>query len=94
MIYYQSVAFPNRNIDPNTDYKRVGVFVGHELFINKSSIETQFGYYAYYPFDFEGRVYQRIGLKHYFDDKWFAAVTLKTHAAKAEAVEIGIGIRL
>lgn len=94
LIYYESVAFPNRNIDPNTDYKRLGMFVGHELFINKLSIETQLGYYVYYPYDFEGKFYQRIGLKRYLGDKWFGAITLKSHAAKAEAVEFGIGIRL
>lgn len=94
LIYYRSIAYPDENIDPNTDYKRVGVFVGHELFINKMSLITQFGYYVYYPFDFEGRTYQRIGLKRYFGDQLFAALTLKTHAAKAEAIELGIGIRL
>lgn len=94
LIYYNSVAFPNNDIDANTDYKRVGIFLGHELFINKISVVTQFGYYVYYPFDFEGRTYQRIGLKRYFGEKWFGALTLKSHAAKAEAVELGIGIRL
>lgn len=93
-IYYESVAFPDRNIDANTDYKRLGVFVGHELFINKLTVVAQFGFYAYYPYDFEGRFYQRIGVKRYFGDKWFAALSLKTHAAKAEAFELGIGIRL
>jgi len=94
LIEYNAVAFPQNNIDPDTDYKRVGVFVGHELFINKMSLLTQLGYYVYYPFDFEGRTYQRIGLKYYFNNKWFTALTLKSHAAKAEAVEIGVGIRL
>ena len=94
LIYYQSVAFPADNVDPDTDYKRVGLFVGHELFINKLSLVTQFGYYVYYPFDFEGRTYQRIGLKRYFGDRWFGALTLKSHAAKAEALEFGIGVRL
>ena len=94
LIKYQSVAFPDRNIDAKTDYKRIGVFVGHELFVNNFSLITQFGFYAYYPFDFEGRVYQRIGVNRYFGDKWFASLTLKSHAAKAEAVELGVGIRL
>jgi len=93
-IEFNAVAFPERNEDGNADYKRVGIFIGHELFINKMSVITQFGYYMYYPYDFEGRTYQRIGLKRYFNDKWFAAITLKSHAAKAEAVELGIGIRL
>ena len=52
------------------------------------------GYYVYYPYDFEGRVYNRIGLKRYFGDKVFGAITLKSHGAKAEAVEFGIGVRL
>ncbi|MEN3324657.1 acyloxyacyl hydrolase [Mariniflexile soesokkakense] len=93
-IYYKSVSFPEENVSGDEDFKRVGVFVGHELFINRTSLETQLGYYVYYPFDFEGRVYSRIGLKRYVNDKWFGALTLKTHGAKAEAVELGIGVRL
>jgi hypothetical protein len=49
---------------------------------------------VYYPYDFEGRIYFRIGLKRYFSDKWFGSLTLKAHGAAAEAVEFGIGIRL
>lgn len=96
LIRFQSISFPELNVDGDADYKRVGMFAGHELFISRLSIVTQFGYYVYYPFDFEGRTYLRIGLKHYFGkrNRWFGAVTLKSHAAKAEAVEFGIGIRL
>ncbi|MCF7559107.1 acyloxyacyl hydrolase [Sabulilitoribacter multivorans] len=94
LIYHKSVSFPEENVSGNEDYKRVGVFAGHELFFNKTSFETQLGYYVYYPFDFEGRTYFRIGLKRYFYDKWFGAITLKSHGAKAEAVEFGIGLRL
>lgn len=94
LIAFQSISFPEMQVDADTDYKRLGVFAGHELFINKMSIVTQLGYYVYYPFDFEGRVYNRIGLKRYFGEKWFGAITLKSHAAKAEAVEFGLGVRL
>tara|TARA_R110000868_G_scaffold303534_2_gene564033 strand:- start:12526 stop:13179 length:654 start_codon:yes stop_codon:yes gene_type:complete len=94
LIRYQSVAFPEYGVQPDDDYKRVGLFLGHELFINKMSVITQLGYYVYYPFDFEGRVYNRIGLKRYFSDKVYGAVTLKSHGAKAEAVEFGVGVRL
>lgn len=94
LIYYKSVSFPEEDISGDEDWKRVGLFVGHELFINKSSIVTQFGYYVYYPYDFEGQTYLRIGLKRYFGEKWFGALTLKSHGAKAEAVEFGVGIRL
>ncbi|NJB70837.1 hypothetical protein GGR42_001299 [Saonia flava] len=93
LIEYQSIAFPEQNVSGDEDFKRAGIFLGHELFINKMSMIAQLGYYIYYPFDFEGQVYNRIGLKRYFGDKVFGAITLKSHGAKAEAVEFGIGIR-
>jgi hypothetical protein len=94
LIQFQSISFPELGVAADTDYKRAGIFVGHELFVNKLSVITQLGYYVYYPYDFEGRVYNRIGLKRYFGNKFFGALTLKSHAAKAEAVEFGIGVRL
>ncbi len=94
LIHYNSVAFPENKVDGDEDFKRIGLFAGHELFINKLSLLTQLGYYVYYPYDFEGRTYFRVGLKRYFGKKWFGALTLKSHGAKAEAVEFGIGIRL
>ncbi|WP_411030225.1 acyloxyacyl hydrolase [Spongiimicrobium sp. 3-5] len=94
LIRFQATSFPELDVSADDDFKRVGLFIGHELFINKMSAIAQLGYYIYYPFDFEGRVYNRIGLKRYFGNKWFGAVTLKSHGAKAEAVEFGIGIRL
>lgn len=94
LIRFQAIAFPEMDVSEDADFKRVGIFVGHELFVNKLSVITQLGYYVYYPFDFEGRVYNRIGIKRYFGKKWFGAITLKAHAAKAEAIEFGIGIRM
>ena len=93
-VKYRAVSFPEGNIKGDEDYKRIGLFVGHELFVNKISIIAQLGYYVYYPIDFEGKVYNRVGLKYYFGTKVFATLTLKSHAAKAEAAEFGIGIRL
>ncbi len=94
LIRFQSISFPELNVASDADFKRVGLFVGHELFVNKLSVVTQLGYYVYYPFDFEGRVYNRIGIKRYFGNKIFGAITLKSHGAKAEALEFGVGVRL
>lgn len=94
LIRFQATSFPEMNVAPDTDYKRAGVFVGHELFINKISLITQLGYYVYYPFDFEGRVYNRVGLKRYFGEKVFGSITLRAHGAAAEAVSFGVGVRL
>lgn len=96
-IEFASVAFPvghKSYTDPDVDYKRVGLFVGHELFINKLSIEAQVGYYIYKPFDYEIDIYQRLGAKYYLYENIFAGIGLKTHGGRAEAIEATIGIRL
>lgn len=94
LIRFQSNSFPELNVSPDADFKRVGIMVGHELFINRLSVLVQLGYYVYYPFEFEGRVYNRVGIKRYFGSNWFGAISLKSHGAKAEAIEFGVGIRL
>lgn len=93
-IKYKSVAFPELNINPNTDYKRVGIFIGHELFINNISVEVQVGYYVYQPFKNDTPIYDRIGAKYYFNKNIFTSFHIKTHLFLAEALEFGIGYRL
>jgi len=93
-IRYYSIAYPAKNISPNTDYKRVGVFVGHELFINHISLEAQLGYYVYRKFKQDIPVYDRIGMKYYFSNRVYSEFSIKTHMFLAEAVECGVGVRL
>jgi hypothetical protein len=93
-IKYKSVAFPELNIDPNTDYKRVGVFVGYELFVNRISLEAQVGYYVYRPFVNDIAIYDRVGFKYHINPKLFASFSVKTHMFLAEALEFGVGVRL
>ncbi len=94
VIEYRSIAFPEDFLTGDEDYKRIGLFIGHELRFNKNSFVSQVGYYIYWPYKFETRIYNRLGIKRYlFKDKFFAAITLKAHFAKAEAVEFGAGVR-
>jgi len=95
-FYDVNLTIPHTNLKETDSFSRVGLFIGYELFINKLSLEGQLGYYAKYPFEFEGRVYETIALKRYIGDdkKWFAAIRLKAHLANAETVEFGVGIRL
>ncbi|GGE04552.1 acyloxyacyl hydrolase [Psychroflexus salis] len=94
-IKYRAIAFENDgNITGDEDWKRVGLFLGHELFIGKLSLITQAGYYVYYPINYSKQYYTRIGLKRYLSNNIFVSVMLKTHLAKAESMEYGIGIRL
>ncbi|MBP2833738.1 acyloxyacyl hydrolase [Aquimarina sp. U1-2] len=76
------------------DSKRLGVYLGHELRVNSISVVTQYGYYVYYPFDFEGQTYLRAGLRYYFTKNILGEFTVRSHAAKAEAMEFTIGYRL
>lgn len=94
-VKYRSIAYPEDGLSGDEDYKRVGIFVGHELTFNRVSFLAQLGYYVYWPYEFENRVYNRLGLKRYiFKENLFATVTVHAHWAKAEAVEFGIGYRL
>ncbi|MCW5520032.1 acyloxyacyl hydrolase [Aureitalea sp. L0-47] len=93
-IKYLSVSFPLRNIDPDNDYRRVGLFAGHEFRIGDLGIETQLGYYVYYPYKYESRVYSRVGMKYFLNKNWFGAVSIKSHSFNAEAIEFALGIRI
>ena len=93
-ISYTAIAYPEFNLSGDEDYKRVSLFVGHELSIDKNGILFQIGYYVYYPYEFEKRIYLRAGFKRYFyKNKLFTVVSLKSHWAQAEAVEFGVGYR-
>lgn len=90
---YRAISFPEEDRTGDEDYRRIGVLLGHELFIGKMSVISQMGYYVYNPIEFENDVYLRLGLKRFFGDRLFGVITLKSHWAKAEAVEFGIGYR-
>ncbi len=92
-IEYRVLAFSDDDL-AGTDYKRVAVFAGYELRISRFAIPIQFGYYVYWPSEYELPVYERIGAKYYFTDAIYGTATVKAHAANAEAIEFGVGIRL
>ncbi len=77
-----------------TDYKQLGIMVGHQLVVNKLTVITQVGFYVYKPYYPNDRVYQRVGLGYFFTDHLYGNLTLKTHFAVAEVIEYGIGYRL
>ena len=93
-IEYVSIAFPASKTTGEEDYKRVSLFLGHEFRLDKLGLVTQVGYYVYYPYEYETRMYSRVGVKYYFNEKLFVVGTVKTHAANAEALAFGLGVRL
>lgn len=92
-IEYVSLSFPGR-VEADTDYKRAAVMAGHEFRIGEFAIPTQIGYYFYWPYEYESRLYTRMGVKYYLNDRLFVVGAVKTHAANAENIEFGIGVRI
>lgn len=94
-IEYKAVAYPEENqFTGDEDWRRVGLFLGHELYLGDWSILSQVGYYVYYPVDYLDREYLKVGLRRYITDHFYVSLLLKSHYSKAEAIEYGIGIRL
>lgn len=81
------------NDEEITDFKRLGLLIGHELKFGKLGFITQLGVYIYNPSKLNMPVYQRYGLRYQFHENIMVQVALKTHAATAEQAEIGIGWR-
>jgi len=93
-IRYMAIAYPEIPTSSTTDYRKLGIFGGYELYINRMSLEGQVGYYVYSPYNSTGKLYERVGLKYYFAKNISGFIGLKTHGAKAEVMEFGIGLRL
>ena len=83
------------NIDTTT-YKtdRIGLFIGHDLYIHHFSLVSQIGYNIYSPNIYVSNIYERVGIKHHFNNHFFTELTLKLNLFRAEGLEIGIGYRL
>jgi hypothetical protein len=76
------------------DFKRVGITLGHELFISRVSMLVQMGVYVYKPYqEVDKRIYQRYGLKYAINSYLFAAVALKTHYGTADFMEWTLGVK-
>lgn len=73
----------------------VGVHLGHSLYIQKFSIETQLGVYVIRPVDYKGDWYMRVSLKYQFNKKIHAQIGLKTlNGGAADWIEWGVGYKL
>jgi hypothetical protein len=86
-------AFRNSDEPVPNDFKivRSGIHLDEELMIEKLSIVFQMGAYWLDQFKEDGHFYHRIGFKYLLNEHLFANLTLKTHFARADYVECGIG---
>tara|TARA_B110000285_G_scaffold49483_1_gene56187 strand:+ start:410 stop:1486 length:1077 start_codon:yes stop_codon:yes gene_type:complete len=73
------------------DIVQLGIFLGYILPFDKFHLVTGMGYYVrdkYQPQDF---VYHRVGMRYVFDSGLNLNLVLKSHWARADYTEFGIG---
>jgi hypothetical protein len=79
----------------DTDYKRIGIAIGHELLIGPTGILTQIGYHVYSPYPAISRFYQKYGMKYYISNKIFTSFSVRIFNLEvSDETTFGIGVRL
>jgi len=80
-----------RNQPSLPDFKRFGIVLGHELWMDRLALSIMIGRYLYEPFPAFTSFYQRYGLKYRLGNKVHISASLKSHAGRAEGIEWGVG---
>lgn len=70
---------------------RPGIAFGHDLWLGRLSFVFQAGVYPYTKYKGDGIIYSRLGLRYLIGKHLLANITLKTHFAKADNIEFGLG---
>jgi len=78
----------------NAQVIRSGIHAGYEMPLNKFTLLVHIGYYLLDETKTDGNIYNRYGLKYQLGKKFFVNLSLKTHWARADFVELGIGWRM
>ena len=75
------------------NYRRAGIFIGHELTQNNFAFVSQIGYTFYAEYPYISRIYERLGFKYKLSEHLFTEITMKVNLFRAEALEFGIGYK-
>lgn len=76
-----------------SDILQIGIYGGTYINFYKSQLAFGIGWYARDNINAEGRMYNRIGYRYYFSEKWFGLFNIKANYAKADYFEFGIGYK-
>lgn len=71
-----------------------GIKFGHELTMGRTSLVVEMGAYFYNPHPANGPLFHRIGIHRFIKEKWMLAISLRTHWARADNFEMGIGYKV
>lgn len=70
---------------------QLGAVFSYSLFFDRFALKIQQGYYLADAWRLSGSLYHRVGLRYTIGEHLYAQLTLKTHFAKADYGEVGIG---
>ncbi len=73
------------------DIFQIGTYVGYAIPLQNFRFVTGMGYYLKDKFDADDELYHRLGVRYTFDNGLLLNFVLKTHWAKADYVEFGLG---
>jgi hypothetical protein len=90
-----SLVEQRSGIRPETSLAvQLGGLLSYSLFFDRLSLKIQQGFYLRDSLKLNGSLYHRFGLRYVLSDRMFAQLSLKTHFAKADYGELGIGYLL
>lgn len=81
----------NEGDSPRSDALQAGLAVGYGLYFGRMLVQLQTGYYLLDTFGKNGSIYNRFTLQQQVSEHLIIAAGLKTHFAKAQNFEIGLG---
>ncbi len=87
-------ALRERNLGEEVTWSQniqLGLTMSYGLCFDNTVLYIQQGFYLWNIWQADGLFYQRVMLRHYLPKNWILQAGLKTHFAKADHFEIGIG---
>ena len=91
-IYKTSInAYRTEVVKSKESIAQLGVYAGYILPLDKLHFILGMGMYIRDEYNPDDRLYHRLGMRYYLTDHLMLNFTLKTHWAKADYVEYGIG---
>jgi hypothetical protein len=77
----------------NLSFTQLGLNAGWQLNMDELKFSVQMGAYLLSRYKEDGPLYHRICLRYFFPNNLIAHFALKTHFAKADYLEFGVGYR-
>jgi hypothetical protein len=84
---------PSYTFDKSDFQLQASIYAGYEHVVGRLSIPIQLGLYLYNNYAIS-QVYQMIGLRYRFSQRWVTSVQLKAHFGKADYIQYGVGYRI